>query len=300
MILRLAEACTKVGVKIFEKSKAQKVKRYTPTVIKVNGCELVANCVVMATNGYSYELGYLDNRVFPMQTAVLVTEKLSSTRLESLNWVNRDRVAFECSKIRGCTLMLTDDNRICIWGTHRYFPKEFPWKSIDTKACESELLVELIKRFPQLSKIEIEHSWTGVLGVTKEYIPGIGDLEDKIGRFLSVTFYLVCLEDHHLFFAAGFTGNDMALSVYYGKLIGELLFGKGSSDLDYVLESSVPPWLGFPWMRQLVFNTLYKRKSLGIDDLLEDHVKLLHRLKLLLVFVIVLVGILFQIARSYM
>jgi glycine/D-amino acid oxidase-like deaminating enzyme len=104
---------------IFEKSKVKKVKQTNPTILKVNDCEMVASSVILATNAYTPQLGFLKNRVYPIQTAVLVTEKLTPNQLNALSWKDRD-VIMEAFLIDGCTLQLTSDDRLFIRGTATY------------------------------------------------------------------------------------------------------------------------------------------------------------------------------------
>jgi glycine/D-amino acid oxidase-like deaminating enzyme len=119
LVSGLAKAVHAKGGYIFENTKVNKVKQTYPTIVKANGCELVVNTVILATNAYTPQLGFFKNRIIPVQTGILVTDKLSPSQLNSLGWKDREIIQ-EGYLTEGCTLQLTSDDRLFIRGTVHY------------------------------------------------------------------------------------------------------------------------------------------------------------------------------------
>jgi len=244
LVTGLARAVTAMGAQIFEKSNVTKVKDSTPNIVKVNGLELVAGQVILATNAHTPRLGFFNNRVLPMQVGAAVTEKLPAKAIESLKWKNRE-IIVEANVFKGCTIQLTKDDRIFIRGTIDYeYGDGLP--ELNMQEIEDELLKRLLNRFPQLAFVKFEYKWTGAICCTIDSHPMLGKLD---------------LEGSTLLYALGYNGHGIAKSIMYGKLLSELYFSDESTNLQYALKHKLSPWTGPPLFKYIGYVILSRIAS---------------------------------------
>jgi gamma-glutamylputrescine oxidase len=78
----------------------------------------------------------------------------------------------------------------------------------------------MLRVFPQLADILIDHAWSGILDITANLLP-------DIGRLSRSTYY-----------AQGFSGHGIALSVLGGCLIAESIGGR-ETDLKHFRKSNI-------------------------------------------------------------
>lgn len=237
-VLGLAQLAQRRGARIFEQSAVERVRPGRPMqLLLAGGREVLADKVVLATNGYTSKLGFLRRRVFPLHTCSVATEPLSSTELDSLGWEGR-WILFEAAQV-GHTLYLTPDNRLVCRGTvhYRFNDGVGPF---DLSNVESVLTTAIHERFPQLRPVRISHRWSGVLGMTRWLHPAIGRLQGE-GCVIH---------------AIGYSGHGIALASLAGRLVAELCDGDQSAELTYALEHAVPPLMPPEPLRYLAVNGL--------------------------------------------
>ena len=95
----------------------------------------------------------------------------------------------------------TEDNRLIFGGGDTALFKN---KQEERHTFE-KLYQEMVCIFPQLKNAYVTHWWGGYLGLTATQMPEVGGLEDRI------------------YYAFGYSGHGLALSVLAGKLISEYL-----------------------------------------------------------------------------
>jgi len=174
--LALAAEVESLGGRIFEDSKAVSIEPGSPVDKggrwKVKTAHGTVNCeqVVVCTSGY--DAGFykpVSRSVLPVATHVAVTEPLDAGLLDLIN-------------TRGCIsdtgnacdyFRLIDDNRL-LWGG-KITTVKAPPGSLDRKMHRA-----MVDVFPELSRIKIENSWSGLMGycrhkmpVIQKYKPGI-------------------------------------------------------------------------------------------------------------------------------
>jgi glycine/D-amino acid oxidase-like deaminating enzyme len=219
----LARLAQNRGARIFERSAVLEALPGELTVLRLSGGgEVRAGTIVLATNGYTSNLGFLRRRVFPVHTCAVATEPLSAAELDSLGWQGRE-VVFEAYR-KGHTLFLTADDRLVCRGTLRYGFNDSVGR-FDLTDVERRLTDAIHRRFPQLQPVRISHRWSGVLGMTRWFYPAIGHLPGA-GRILH---------------AVGYSGHGLACASLAGRLIAEMYAGQESPELSYALGHSVPP-----------------------------------------------------------
>ena len=203
----LARLASSRGARIYESSPVSRVDEHG--VVMANGARVEAGTVMLATNGFTAALGWLDDRVHPLRTCAVATEPVS---WDTLGWSGR-QVIFESSPT-GHTLLRTPDDRVFCRGTvHRGAGP------VDLDAVARRLHAALAERLPALAGAPLAHRWSGLLGMTANFRPVVGRLEP------------------HLLVAAGYSGHGLASGALCGRLLAELATGQSSPELDYALDA---------------------------------------------------------------
>lgn len=187
------------------------------------GCgSVTAPGLVLATNGYTPALGFLRERIFPLLTYASLTRPLDPdegrTAGAGAEWgvVPEDRM--------GTTLRRTRDGRILVRnGVH--------WPSNgagDQRALEQAQATHrrtFEHRFPGLRHVAFEHTWGGLLGMTRNGGHFFGPLAEGV------------------FVAAGCNGIGIAQGTISGTLVADLAMGRESELLDEVRRVPRPAWI---------------------------------------------------------
>jgi gamma-glutamylputrescine oxidase len=166
---------------------------------------IVADQVVVATAGYTPELGLLRGRVLPVHLQALATEPLSASELDAIGWAGREGV-LDARRLFGY-LRLTTDNRVVLGGgLPRYRFGGATDAGNDTAALLA-LRHELAQTFPKEVQPRVERMWTGVIGYVVDALPTIGR-DPRSPRVL------------HL---CGWCGHGVALATAAGSWAAQLL-----------------------------------------------------------------------------
>lgn len=163
--LGLAAAANAQGVAIHEHSAVTHLRREGGHwCVATAGGEVTAEHVVLACGGY---LGGLDRRidrsVLPIATYVIATEPLGdrlATCLTTPAAVYDTRFAFDYYRPLPDTRLL--------WGGRISVRDRSP------QAVQRLLLRDLLRVFPQLAGVRIEHAWSGLMSYARHQMPQIG------------------------------------------------------------------------------------------------------------------------------
>jgi gamma-glutamylputrescine oxidase len=208
--LGLADAASKVGVRIFDQSRVTGINHSTPAKVTTDQAQVTADFVVMGCNGYAGRLeSKVAAKVMPINNYILATEPLPDDLARELI---RDDVAVADSKFVINYYRLSADNRMLFGGTESYryrFPK-------DIGATVRKPMLEI---YPQLKDARIDYAWGGTLGVTMNRMPHFERLR---GNILS---------------AGGFSGHGVALATLAGRIMADAIEGQAG---DFDVMASVP------------------------------------------------------------
>ncbi len=230
--LALAKVASAAGVRIFEHSAATATATGpNPSVTTANG-KVSAKHIVFAGNAYlgklSSELYY---KIMPVGSFIISTEPLGENRARGLIAEN-EAVAdtnFVLDYFR-----LSGDHRMLFGGRCTY-SGTVPDNLADL------MRPRMIRTFPQLDDVKIDHAWGGFIGITYNRIPDIGKLSDTA------------------WYAHGFSGHGVVLSNMCGKLIAEGIRGQ-MERFDVVSQFEHAPFPGGPIrMPMLVLAMAYYR-----------------------------------------
>jgi glycine/D-amino acid oxidase-like deaminating enzyme len=237
LIKVLKAAAEGAGVRIFGDSPVLDVEEGEPARLRVGeaGRTVLADALVLATNGYTAALGFFKHRVMPVHVQTAVTPPLSARQLDSIAW--QSRLPFFDSRNALFHAVLTPDNRIVIGGgsAEYFFGNDLRYRG-DLAAIGAMMLAELVRMYPALEGIQFESVWNGLLGMSFDGTPSVG-VGGKFGN---------------VYHGLAYSGQGVNLSFLFGDVIAALYQGKDHAWLQTPYANNrlpfIPPepfrWIG--------------------------------------------------------
>src|SRR5262249_25613816 len=144
----LVRSIHKRGGKVYEGARVVDISKSQPVKIRLAaGGGIIAEHVVLATGGYTPEVGFLRGRIFPVHLQVLLTEPLKEAALSVLGWAGREGIV-DSRRIFNY-FRLTEDNRILFGGdVPKYRWGGSPAEDSETRLDVKRLAAELAATFP--------------------------------------------------------------------------------------------------------------------------------------------------------
>jgi glycine/D-amino acid oxidase-like deaminating enzyme len=217
LVRGLAAAVERLGVPIYERTPVLEIRPHT--ALTPAGA-IRARWVVRATEGYTAGLPGLRRALVPMNSSMIITEPLPAEAWDEIGW--RGREALSDAAHVYVYLQRTEDGRIAIGG--RGVPYRFGSstdRSGETAAATVESLrSKLVEMFPAAAGVAIDHAWSGVLGVPRDWCISL-DANTRTG----------------LAWAGGYVGEGVATANLAGRTLRDLLLGERS-------ELTRLPWVG--------------------------------------------------------
>ncbi|MHB8235378.1 MAG: NAD(P)/FAD-dependent oxidoreductase [Solirubrobacteraceae bacterium] len=207
LVAGLAQAVERLGVTIYEQTPVSEIRRH---LARSPRGDVRARWIVRATEGYTRSLRGMRRELAPINSSMIVTEPLGADVWQEIGW-------------RGCEvlddaahvfvyLQRTDDGRIAIGG--RGVPYRFASRTdgegATAAATVDSLRAKLHAMFPATRDAAIDHAWSGVLGVTRDWCVSIGADYDSG-------------DDAGLAWAGGYAGEGVAAANLAGRIVRDLL-----------------------------------------------------------------------------
>lgn len=216
LVYGLAETITSMGVRIYEGSRVASIDGNTLTL---GGGRVTAAKTFVCTEGYSGQL--LGSRtLIPINSSMIVTKPLPDEAWQQIGWngpqnLNDSAHTFIYSQ-------RTADGRIAIGGRGRPYRYGSGTGGAGATAQSTiELLSTKLGAFFPAIKFEVEHAWSGVLGVTRDWNGGVQ--WDPASGFGSST---------------GYAGHGLTAAYLGGRTLAELAFERKT-------ERTSLPWVGY-------------------------------------------------------
>lgn len=216
--LGLAKAAMAAGAQIFENSAVLDVDQGPIAKVRTVQGTVSAKFVIIGCNAYiGRMIPALYGRIMPVTSYIIATEPLGENRAKSLI---RDNDAVANTNFIVDYFRLTKDTRLLFGGRASYSTLEPP-------NLGKYMRPRMLSVFPGLSDVKIDHAWGGYIAITSNRIPDCGRLGDNI------------------YYAHGYSGQGVALSGMYGKLMADCVKGQ-SERFDLLSRIKHLPFPGGP------------------------------------------------------
>ncbi len=213
----LADACERLGVKIYEQSPAEHLG---PKVVQCRDGRVSADVVVRATESYTIRERDQRRRFLPLYSLVIATEPLPQETWDELGW--RDGLGFADLGHLYYYAQRSADGRIVVGG------RGAPYRLTNPISPENEqnahvyerLVQTLHEAFPAVADARITHHWGGPLAVPRDWcMTTTYDRSTGLG------------------FVGAFGGHGVTAANLSGRTMRDLVLGH-STDLTSL------PWVG--------------------------------------------------------
>lgn len=211
LIRALKTLALRSGVVIYENSKVNEIIEGQVALLKVGAANrrVHAPKVVLATNAFTSKLGYFQFTTIPVHTQTAVTEPLTKEQLKKIGW--ESRLPFFDSRNALVHVVLREDNRIVIGGGYAdYFFRSDLVHRGDMKRLHELTMKELLKIYPELEGIKLEHLWTGPIHMTSDESPKVG-ITGKYGN---------------IHYGMAYNGQGVNMAFLFGDVIASDIVGR--------------------------------------------------------------------------
>lgn len=200
----LACVAEAAGVTIHEHSRVRMLERRGARwVLRVGDAEIETPQVVLACGGYLAGLDRrIDRSILPIATYVMVTEPLGNRLSECL----RTRAAIYDTRFAFDYYRPLNDTRL-LWGGR------ISIRDRSAHGVQRLLTRDLLKVFPSLKGVKVEHAWSGLMSYARHEMPQIGT------------------HGNGLWYAQAFGGHGLAPTCAAGEALADAI-AAGDSQLD--------------------------------------------------------------------
>ena len=213
----LAVAVERLGATVHEGTAATAIE---PRHVRTERGTVRAEIVVQATEAYTPQLDGQRRAMLPLGNYMIATEPIPDEIWAEIGLRNRE--VFEVMVPMVSYGQRTADGRIALGGLGApyWWGSGVPSSPMSHEKTAERLHALLVEKFPVLAGIGVTHQWGGVLGVPRDYRPGVG-LDRSTG----------------LAWAGGYVGSGVAASNAAGRTLAALITGT-QDDLVRL------PWVG--------------------------------------------------------
>lgn len=207
------------NVAVYERSPVINIKSGELKTLTTSNGTLRTQNVIIAVNALMPRLGLKQNKVFPLTLTASLSKPLNDQELRAINHPKPWGVLSASSM--GATVRLTNDNRIMVRNTVEWQPS----LTMDTNALNlrrEKHYLGLRKRFPALSNLEFEYSWSGNVCISRNSKPVFEKADEGV------------------YIAGCYNAGGIAMGSLFGKLIADYASGKESDALEQVLNQTKP------------------------------------------------------------
>jgi glycine/D-amino acid oxidase-like deaminating enzyme len=204
----LASAVERLGVPIYERTPVSEISPHR--ALTAMG-EVQAHWIVRATEGYTASLRGLKRVLVPMNSSMIVTEPLSDDVWQEIGWRGAEVLGDSANVY--IYAQRTADGRIAIGGRgipYRYGSRNDGRGETAARTVQS-LRQKLSEMFPQAASVELDHAWSGVLGVPRDWCMSV-DADRASG----------------LAWAGGYVGEGVAASNLTARTLCDLILDTDS------------------------------------------------------------------------
>ncbi len=208
--------------------------------------EVVADGVILCTNVYSPSLGVARRAMAPLVLYASLTRPMTPDEAEA---AGGDRHGFGLVPAArgGSTIQRTPDGRLLVRNTLAYGPAAAsqPTRLESARFCHAD---SIRKRWPAIADIDIEHTWGGCVGITRND----GHLFGAIGD--------------GLWASIGCNGAGISRGTMAGVLLADLVVGRDSELLRDQQRIPAPGWMPPEPLRGLISRSHLRQHAADIAE----------------------------------
>ncbi|HUA75538.1 MAG TPA: FAD-dependent oxidoreductase [Solirubrobacteraceae bacterium] len=171
LVAGLAATAERLGVSIYERTRVRELRRHEAVT---SAGPVRARWVVRATEGYTASLRGMRRALAPLNSSMIVTEPLPEEAWDRIGW--RGAEVLDDAAHVFVYLQRTADGRIAIGG--RGVPYRLGSRTdrdgATARATVRHLRAQLVRMFPAAQGAAIDHAWSGVLGVARDWRVSVG------------------------------------------------------------------------------------------------------------------------------
>lgn len=177
-----------------------------PFVTLEDGSKVRTRTLVLATNGFTAQLGLQRGRLIPVQLHLAATKPLSPSLLKQIGWERREGI-IDTRRLFNY-FRLTRDGRVIFgggrpayrWGGAAYDPEP-------SESVRRGLARAVARLLPETQSIELSHCWGGTIGYTLDGRPVLSRLAGAPATIV----------------AGGWCGHGIAMSIKSGAWIARII-----------------------------------------------------------------------------
>ena len=216
LVRGLASAVEKLGVSIFEGTEVTEIRPHEAVTKRGS---VHASYVIRALEGFTSAVD--SPRLWlPMNSSMLVTAPIPDSVWEQIGWRGAELIGDEAHSFS--YIQRTADQRIAIGGRGIPYRYGSRWDDRgETRPATLDQLSRILRQhFPAIREVPIEHTWSGVLGVPRDWCAAV-DLDRSTG----------------LGWAGGYVGHGVTATNLAGRTLRDLVLGRET-------ELTRLPWVG--------------------------------------------------------
>lgn len=224
LVRGLAEAAEQGGVSIAEQTAVSAIQ--PGRVALADGTGIRARSIIRATEGYTRDLHGARRDMVPIYSLMVATEPLDEAVFDEIGLTGRP--TFCDDRYMVIYGQRTVDNRLAFGGRGApYLFGSAIKSSAETLLSAHQLIADtLLELFPVLDGVRVTHRWGGVLGMPRNWLPGLHYTPDGRGGYTGTL--------------GGYVGEGVAASNLAGRTMAELICNVDN-------ERTHLPWVGVTW-----------------------------------------------------
>lgn len=226
----LADAAARHSARIFENAPVTALKRLGGAAHRVTtprGSVRAKQVLVATGASQKGPFFYLRRRLIPIGSFIIATEPLEPAQIDAIMPTRRNATT---SLNIGHYFRISPDHRL-IWGGRA----RFALSSAESDLKSGRILEAGLQRtFPQLEGVGIDYCWGGTVDLTQDRLPRAGEHEG-------------------LFYAMGYSGHGVQMSVHMGQQMARVMAGDAEANpLRLLPWKAIPGHFGPPWFMPFV------------------------------------------------
>lgn len=166
------------GVALFENSPVIAAKMEGDVHLTTPEGSVSAARMILANNGFAQQFGFFRGRLMIFALHASLSRRLTAAEQGRLGKVE-DWGLTTSGSAAGVTVRYTVDRRILIRQRFEYRP-DFRCSDASRASARRLHQMSFVQRFPMLPDVDMEHTWTGFVCVSRNLAPGFGQVASNV------------------------------------------------------------------------------------------------------------------------